>query len=221
MTEVLQIENVTKAYRHRGRETVTALRDVSMRLERGDLRYVYGPSGSGKSTLLLCAGGLLRPDRGVVTVAGRNPYALTSEARSQLRARHVGFVFQQFHLMPYLNVLDNVLAPTLAGVNTVDLRPRAKELIERFGLGSRLDHPPSELSIGERQRVALARALLQQPQLLLADEPTGNLDDDNGRLVMDALREFAQAGGAVMIVTHDRGLRASDSFHLVDGVLTT
>ncbi len=220
MDEILQFAHVSKAYRHRGRETVTALRDISMRLERGEMRCVYGPSGSGKSTLLLCAGGLLRPDQGAVTVAGRNPYELTSEARSQLRARHVGFVFQQFHLLPYLNVLDNVLAPTLAGVHETDLRSRAQELIERFGLASRRDHPPSELSIGERQRVSLARALLQQPRLLLADEPTGNLDDENGKLVMNTLRDFAKAGGAVMVVTHDRSLQTGDSFQLVDGSLT-
>ncbi len=221
MNEILQFANVTKAYRHRGRETVTALRDISMRLERGEMRCVYGPSGSGKSTLLLCAGGLLRPDQGVVTVAGRNPYELTSESRSQLRAQHVGFVFQQFHLLPYLNVLDNVLAPSLARVHNTDLRPRAEELIERFGLTSRRDHPPSELSVGERQRVALARALIQQPHLLLADEPTGNLDADNGALVMNTLRDFAKAGGAVMVVTHDSNLQGDDSFRLVDGTLAT
>ncbi len=220
MTQVLQIEHITKRYRRRGRETVTALRNVSLSLNRGDLRFVYGPSGSGKSTLLLCAGGLLRPDQGVITLSDRNPYALTSEARSQLRARHVGFVFQQFHLMPYLSVIDNVLAPTLASVSTDDQRPRAEELIERFGLVPRRNHPPSELSIGERQRVALARALLHQPMLLLADEPTGNLDQDNGKRVMDALREYAAAGGAVMIVTHDRELRDADALHLVDGALT-
>lgn len=221
MTQVLRIEHVSKSYRRRGRETVTALRDINLELNRGELRFVYGPSGSGKSTLLLCAGGLLRPDEGVITLAGRNPYQLTSEARSQLRARHVGFVFQQFHLMPYLNVLDNVLTPTLAGVTTTDLRSRAEELIQRFGLGPRRRHPPAELSIGERQRVALARALLHQPLLLLADEPTGNLDEQNGKLVMDALREYAHAGGTVMVVTHDRALHDANAFHLVDGTLTS
>ncbi len=221
MSEILRIESICKTYRRRGREPVYALRDVCLRLHSGDLHFVYGPSGSGKSTLLLCAGGLLHPETGTVAFDGRNIYELSSEERSILRARNMGFVFQQFHLIPYLNVLDNVLAPALAGTGyDGDLRPRAEELIEYFGLSRRRDHPPAELSVGERQRVALARALLHRPRLLLADEPTGNLDTQNGELVLEYLSEFARAGGAVLVVTHDRRIKADVFYHLEDGVLT-
>ncbi len=219
MTEILRLEAVAKTYRRHGREPVTALRDIDLRLCAGDLTWVYGPSGSGKSTLLLCCGGLLRPDQGVVTIEGDDIYRMPSEARSRVRAERIGFVFQRFHLIPYLNVLDNVLAPALAGTAKTDPRPRAEALIERFGLRHRRDHPPSELSTGERQRVALARALLFEPRLLLADEPTGNLDARNGELVNDALLDFANAGGAVLVVTHDPHAGKQSAVFLDDGVL--
>jgi ABC-type lipoprotein export system ATPase subunit len=163
---------------------------------------VVGPSGCGKTTLLLAAGGLLRPDAGEVRIDGADPYALDADARAELRAREVGFVFQQFHLVAYLSVIDNVLAPCLA--RPLDgARQRARELIERFGLAGRADHLPGELSTGERQRTALARAMLHSPRLICADEPTGNLDEDNGRVILESLRDFATAGGAVLMVTHD------------------
>ena len=224
MSELLRLDRVTVSYRRRGRTPVTALRDADLCLSAGDLRFVYGPSGSGKSTLLLCAGGLLHPEGGTVTLCGKDLYACAPEARSALRAAEIGFVFQQFHLIPYLNVRDNILAPTLAltGQNAdagSDFDARADALIERFGLTHRTDHPPSELSIGERQRVALARALLNQPKLLLADEPTGNLDAENGERVIAHLRDFAREGGAVLIVSHDRNHRPSDAIQLENGVL--
>ncbi len=220
METVVTLEGVTICYRRRGRLPVTALDSVCLTLRAGERCAIHGASGSGKSTLLLCAGGLLRPDSGDVTLAGERLYALSSEARSAVRARHIGFVFQQFHLIPYLNVLDNVLVPSLAAGGGADPRPRAEALIERFGLRDRRLHPPSELSIGERQRVALARALLLEPQVLLADEPTGNLDEENGMLVMEALGEFAQSGGAVLVVTHDRRISADRICRLEAGVLT-
>lgn len=218
MTEVLRVEQVAKSYRRRGRETVDVLRGVNLRLREGEIRFVYGPSGSGKSTLLLCSGGLLRPDAGKVAISGEDLYALDTEERAAVRARQVGFVFQQFHLVPFLNVLDNVLAPALAGFDG-DPRPRAEALIERYGLAHRRDHPPSELSIGERQRTALARAMLHNPRLLLADEPTGNLDAENGRLVMDSLAEFAASGGSVLVVTHERVNDENKTYRLEHGVL--
>ncbi len=219
---ILAMDKATKTYRRRGRQPVAALREATLTLRAGELRTVYGPSGSGKSTLLLTAGGLLRPDSGTVTVAGREIYSLSSEERSQWRARHIGFVFQQFHLIPYLNVIDNVLAPLLAGVGDGEELPaRAEALIERFGLGHRRLHPPAELSIGERQRVALARALLHEPRLLLADEPTGNLDEENGRLVLEALASFAARGGAVLVVTHDGRVQTGDSYRLEQGEIMT
>jgi putative ABC transport system ATP-binding protein len=218
MSEILKIEEAKKHYRNRRGETVRALDGVSLSLGEGEMRFVVGASGSGKSTLLLCAGGLLRPDSGSVRLEGEDLYALPAEERARRRSRRIGFVFQQFHLVPYLDVLDNILAPALAGYEG-DPRPRAEELIERFGLGHRRDHPPSELSVGERQRVALARALLQRPRLLLADEPTGNLDVANGRKVMECLDEFAREGGAVMIVTHDPAHATGDALHLEGGAL--
>jgi ABC-type lipoprotein export system ATPase subunit len=184
------------------RGPVRALDAVSFAVEPGEFVAVRGPSGCGKTTLLLVAGGLLRPDAGRVQIDARDPYALSPEARSRLRADAVGFVFQQFHLVPYLSVLDNVLAPSLASP-APDARDRARQLIERVGLAERADHVPAELSTGERQRVALARALLNRPKVLLADEPTGNLDADAARTVLEHLARFASAGGAVLLVTHD------------------
>lgn len=216
--KILEINNVCKTYRKRNRAPVKALDGVSLSLEPGDIRFVYGPSGSGKSTLLLCAGGLLSPDSGTVQVAGTDLYALSSEERAAARAANIGFVFQQFHLIPFLNVLDNVLAPAIAGFDG-DPGPRAESLIETFGLKHRIDHPPSELSIGERQRVALARAMLQNPRLLLADEPTGNLDAQNGKLVMNCLHEFAKKGGAVLVVTHDPQIEPREPYRLEQGCL--
>jgi ABC-type lipoprotein export system ATPase subunit len=186
---------------------VKALDQVSLSLDAGEFVAVQGSSGCGKTTLLLTAGGLLQPTSGTVVIAGQDPYALSPEARAKFRAAHVGFVFQQFHLVPYLNVLDNVLAPSLA-LPSPDARQRAGKLIERFGITHRISHVPSELSTGERQRVALARALLNNPKVLLADEPTGNLDPDNARTVIEHLKEFANEGGAVLIVTHDAAIAA-------------
>ena len=139
---------------------------------------VQGPSGCGKSTLLLLAGGLLAPESGSVQIAGEEPYSLTADAHSKFRTKNIGFIFQQFHLIPYLSVLDNVLAPSIATGSTGS-EQRARELIDQFGLSHRLEHTPGELSSGERQHAALARALLNQPKVLLADEPTGNLDAEN------------------------------------------
>ncbi len=218
MPEILNISNLTKTYRRRGGRTVEALRDVSLAVEAGQFKVVHGPSGSGKSTLLLAAGGLMHPKTGTVTVSGQNLYTLSAEARAEFRATKIGYVFQQFHLIPYLSVLENVLAPSLAFSNG-SLHQRAKELVDFFGLSARSDHPPSELSTGERQRVALARAFLQNPTLLLADEPTGNLDEDNAATVIGYLRQFAKDGGAVLVVTHDSKIQADEKYHIEDGVL--
>ncbi len=201
---LLDLQNVSRSYPRRD-GTVEALRDVSLTLDAGDFTAVRGASGCGKTTLLLTAGALLRPDAGQVTVAGEDPYAMTADARATFRGRMIGFVFQQFHLVPYLSVLDNVLAPALAVSSSgAGLEGRARELIERFGLSRRINHVSAELSSGERQRAALARALLNQPKLLLADEPTGNLDPGNADAVLGYLAEFAATGsGAVLLVTHD------------------
>ena len=156
----------------------------------------------GFRSLLLVAGGLLRPDSGQVTIDGADPYSLSTEQRARFRAERIGFVFQQFHLVPYLNVLDNVLAPALV-TGDPTARQRADGLVQRFGLADRVRHRPGQLSTGERQRVALARALLNEPKVILADEPTGNLDGENSDEVLKALQAFANEGGAVLLVTHD------------------
>jgi ABC-type lipoprotein export system ATPase subunit len=170
--------------------------------------------------MLLLAGGLLTPESGSVQIGGEDPYVLTADARSKFRADNIGFVFQQFHLVPYLSVLDNVLAPSIA-TGSKDAEQRARELLDRFGLSHRLEHTPGELSSGERQRTALARALLNEPKVLLADEPTGNLDTENATEVLKHLREFAASGGAVLLVTHDaQAAAAADRIiHLRDGKL--
>jgi ABC-type lipoprotein export system ATPase subunit len=206
MEPILKVTDVVKRYAG-PRGPVSALDGISLTVGAGEFVAVQGSSGCGKSTLLLAAGGLLRPDSGGILVTGRDPYALTPDERAAFRAKHIGFVFQQFHLVPYLSVLDNVLAPTLA-LWRDDARARAEDMIAQFGLKERQDHLPEQLSVGERQRVALARALLNRPELILADEPTGNLDKDNAGVVLDALAAFARSGGAVLLVTHDAAAAA-------------
>lgn len=201
---LLHLESLNKTYQSDGR-SIEALKDVSLELDAGQFCSLQGKSGCGKSTLLLAAGGLLRPDRGKVVIDGQDLYAMSPNERAALRASHIGFVFQQFHLVPYLTVLDNVLTASLGTIsaNAGFLHARALELIERFGLTQRLKHRPAQLSTGERQRTAMARALLNQPRLLMADEPTGNLDDENSEIVLQHLGQFARDGGTVLLVTHD------------------
>jgi putative ABC transport system ATP-binding protein len=198
---MLRLQEVAKTYSVKQRE-VQAIAGISLTIEAGEAVAVQGPSGCGKSTLLLVCGGLLRPTRGTVLVSGQEPYRLSANARSRFRAQHIGFVFQQFHLVPYLNVQQNILAANVPN-RQPQAEERAESLIRRFGLEDRRHHVPAELSIGQRQRVALARALFHQPKLVLADEPTGNLDPDNAAVVLDALRQYADAGAAVLMVTHD------------------
>lgn len=202
MSPLLQIENLSKSYPG-PKGDIGALNEVSLTVGAGEFVVMQGPSGCGKTTLLLAAGALLQPTRGRVLLQGQDPYQLSSGQRAQFRALNIGFVFQQFHLVPYLDALDNILTPTLALETNGDTRSRALALATRFGLSDRLHHVPAALSTGERQRVALSRALLNNPKLLLADEPTGNLDAENGQLVMCALAEFARNGGAVLLVTHE------------------
>ena len=198
---LISLDHITKTYTGDA-GPIVAVDDVSVSVEAGEFVAVVGPSGCGKTTLLLVAGGLLRPENGEVSIDGTDPYSLSGEQRARFRAEQIGCVFQQFHLVPYLNVLDNVMAPALVTGET-SARERAGILVERFGLADRLGHRPGQLSTGERQRVALARALLNEPRVILADEPTGNLDGDNSEQVLQALKTFADEGGAVLLVTHD------------------
>ncbi|MDA1013222.1 MAG: ABC transporter ATP-binding protein [Planctomycetota bacterium] len=204
---LLEAHNLKKTYRS-GSHDVAALDDVSLSLDAGDFVAIRGPSGCGKTTLLLVAGGLLQPDSGELMIDGVKPYNLAANQRAQLRTKQIGFVFQQFHLVPYLSLFENVLVPAVAS-HLPDAESRAKQLIEEVGLTNRMHHTPGELSTGERQRTALARALLNRPSLLLADEPTGNLDRENAEIVLRHLQEFTEQGGGVLLVTHDT--RASDA----------
>jgi len=198
---MLCIKNLSKVFRG-PKGIVQALENVSLSVKASEFVAVQGPSGSGKTTLLLSVGGLLVPSDGEVTIDNQNPYLMSPDNRAHFRASSIGFVFQQFYLVPYLSVLDNVLVPSLAFPQSI-ARDRAKELINRLNLTDRIGHVPGELSTGERQRTAMARALLNNPKLLLADEPVGNLDNENANIVLSTLEEFASSSGAVLMVTHD------------------
>jgi len=198
---MIQLNDVHKVYPGRKGE-VRALDGVTLSVESGEFVAIKGPSGSGKSTVLMVVGGMNRPTAGGVSVDGTELYAISHHERAQFRAERIGFVFQMFHLVPYLTVLDNVLLPTLA-LSGRGGRERALELLERFRMTERLHHKPGELSTGERQRAALARALLNEPKIVLADEPTGNLDPDNAGEVLGYLKTFRDGGGTVVLVTHE------------------
>jgi ABC-type lipoprotein export system ATPase subunit len=212
---MLSLSRVSKHYRRNGLIAVRALEAVSLQVNEGEFVVVQGPSGSGKTTLLLVAGGLLAPTEGRVEYDSSDVYSLSQSQRDALRASRIGFVFQQFHLISYLDVRENVLAPSLACPEPAGAEERARELLARFNLTERERHFPAELSTGERQRVCLARALLNRPNLLLADEPTGNLDRENAKIVLDCLGDFARAGGAVLMATHSREAAACGDRQLV------
>ena len=196
---MIQLDCVSKVYPAAQGE-VRAVDELSLEIRRGQFVAIRGPSGCGKSTLLMLIGGMTQPTLGRITVAGQTLTEMTAPQRNAFRAQSIGFVFQMFHLLPYLNVLDNVL---LADGSSSGNRSRAAELLASFGLERRLTHRPGELSVGERQRVALARAVLNRPPLLLADEPTGNLDAPSADAVLGHLRDYHREGGTILLVTHD------------------
>jgi len=200
---MLKLETVCKEYNHRGR-TITALDNTTFEIPEGDYVCIVGPSGSGKSTLLLVLGGMLSPSKGQVFLDGQSLYDLSPDKRANVRREKIGFVFQTFNLAPYLTVLENVQVPLfLSGVSEGDQKKKATTLLERVGLTDRLDHKPSELSVGQQQRVALARAVANNPAIILADEPTGNLDPDTSRQIRDFLDDFNREGRTIVMVTHD------------------
>ncbi|MEF8818331.1 MAG: ABC transporter ATP-binding protein [Haloferacaceae archaeon] len=215
---VVALRDVVRRY-ETGGETVVALDRVSVDARPGEFLSVMGPSGSGKSTMLNLLGLLDSPDEGAVLLDGRDVTDLDEEARTAERKRSIGFVFQSFFLLPTLTAVENVELPTLFGPDPTR-RVRAVDLLERVGLGDRLDHRPSELSGGQKQRVAIARALVNEPRLLLADEPTGNLDRETGAAVLDEFRRIAdEQDVAVVAVTHDPQLSdyVDRTVELVDG----
>ena len=218
----LEAVDVTRSYRLEG-VTVEALRGVSLRIDAGDYAAVVGPSGSGKSTLMHLLGGLDRPTTGTLRVGGRDVSTMTEDELADLRNRTIGFVFQSFQLLPRTSAVDNVGMPLVyRGVRRAERRRRAVAALERVGMGHRLDHRPNELSGGEQQRVAIARALVGEPQVLLADEPTGNLDTRNGGEVMALLEALnREQGVAVVLVTHDLEIagRARRQVRVRDGLL--
>ncbi len=203
----LQVNHLTKDYPTRS-GPLSVLRDIELTLQRGEALAVMGPSGAGKSTLLYILGTLEQPTAGTVTLEQQQPFTLDEKRLADFRNQHIGFVFQDHHLLPQCTVLENVLLPTLVSpVRGPEVEQRGLELLDRVGMSGRLEHLPSELSGGERQRVAVARALINKPLLLLADEPTGNLDRVNARAVGELLLEMHRQENTILIVvTHSAEL---------------
>ncbi len=198
--QMLEINNITKHY-HKGSAIFTALDNISLKVENGDYIVITGPSGAGKSTLLYITGGMINPDSGEVKFKGENIYNLNNKEKNQYRKEHIGFVFQQFHLMPFLTVKENI---KLACYDRSHL-DMIDSYLEKCSLTSLKDKFPSELSVGEKQRTAFVRAIITSPDLLLADEPTGNLDPENSEILMQLMDDFHKNGGTILLVSHNPG----------------
>jgi putative ABC transport system ATP-binding protein len=216
---MIQLKNICKTY-YTGRVSFDALKNINLEIRRGEYVAILGPSGSGKSTLMQIIGCLLTPTSGDYILSGKNVSKLTRNELAKVRNNQIGFVFQSFNLLAQTSLLDNVALPLLyQGVNVSKRHTRAKELLEKLGLGEHLDHLPNELSGGQQQRVAIARALVNNPDVILADEPTGNLDSKSGLDVVGLFEEFSAQGKTVILVTHDLKLaeRAKRIVELHDG----
>src|SRR4249920_550553 len=218
-TPIIDLERVSRVYQM-GHVDVPALADVSLRVMPGEFVAIVGPSGSGKSTMMNILGCLDRPTAGQYRLAGTPVEDRSDDELAQLRSRTIGFVFQSYNLLPRTSALDNVATPLLyQGVSRAKRAERAKAALERLGLGDRLTHEPTELSGGQQQRVAVARAIVTEPALILADEPTGNLDSRAGAEVMELLHELNAAGRTIVLITHDADVAATAGrqVHLRDG----
>ena len=216
---MIQLQDVSKRYSHKNSEVV-ALHPTTLDVSRGEFVAVVGPSGSGKTTLLSMLGGMLAPTSGKVWLDGQSVYDCNATQRARIRQQKLGFVFQTFNLIPYLTALENVRIPLmLAGKRSEDQQKQVMRLLTRVGLECRLQHKPSELSIGQQQRVALARTLVSDPSIILADEPTGNLDPATREQVLGFLEELTKEGRTVVMVTHDpaAAARATRVVTLCDG----
>ena len=218
---ILQLDTICKVYNQGEPSEVTVLRDINLSFHKGEFVAIMGPSGSGKSTLLNIIGLLDRPTTGRLFIHGQDTQSLDDHALTQLRGHSIGFVFQSFHLVPRLSAAQNIELPlVLAGVPPRERTPRVQAALAALGLESRAGHRPSELSGGQRQRVAIARAMIMRPPLLLADEPTGNLDSASGAQVVDILESLhREQGVTLLVVTHDAalGMRASRRIRISDG----
>ena len=216
---MISLEHVTRSFAV-GDQEVSALRDINLNISAGDYLSIMGPSGSGKSTLLNLIGLLDRPSSGIYRLDGRDVTSLDDEEQAKVRSEKIGFVFQSFHLVPRLTAAMNIELPlVLAGIPPDDRKARVEELLQDYGLLDRADHRPDQLSGGQRQRVAIARATSMHPAVLLADEPTGNLDQATGREVIGLLEKLTERHVALILVTHDPtiGSRAKRQLYMVDG----
>jgi putative ABC transport system ATP-binding protein len=222
-TPIISLRGIGRTY-DMGRVTVPALRDVDLEVNRGEFLAIVGPSGSGKSTMMNIIGCLDRPTTGTYALAGTPVEDLDDNGLARVRSRTIGFVFQSYNLLPRTSALDNVATPLLyQGIGRAERVRRASAALERLGLGDRMDHEPSELSGGQQQRVAVARAIVTDPALILADEPTGNLDQASGHEVLGLLRELHAAGSTIVLITHDADVAeaATRQVHIRDGRLVS
>jgi len=219
---MIEITNLSKVFSQNG-EQIVPLNNVNLSIGQGEFVTVVGPSGSGKSTFLLTIGGLIEPTRGEVRINGTSLYEVDNTERARIRLHVLGFMFQTFNLIPYLTALENVEVPmSLAGVPGKEQRRKTLELLDRVGLSHRIKHRPAQLSVGERQRVALARTVANDPSIILADEPTGNLDPKLSSEILEYFKQFSENGITVIMVTHDHQ-SAAESDHklqIINGVVT-
>lgn len=220
---ILELKDICKDYQQ-GKEPVRVLKNINLTVEEGEYLAIMGPSGSGKTTLMNIIGCLDVPTSGSYTLAGRDLKDLGDDELAEIRNKHLGFVFQGFHLLPKMNAVDNVALPLLyAGVSLKERRKRAEEALKAVGLGERMNFLPNQLSGGQCQRVAIARAMVGKPKLLLADEPTGALDTKAGNQIMDIFRQLSSEGMTIIMITHEPSIAAcaNKTYHILDGELLT